>query len=279
MTPQTNQVIRSPEIVALQETIRQLNDQLAQTLTERDYLVYVICKNLEMDYMLRIGHLEYDMYQLEWYILRLMRKLEYIQAAINRSEPINLEAIEEALDDDFLTFKIKLEEKLEALKRADERKNSQWLNEEQTAELKRIYRKLVKLLHPDLNPSQSEEMLFLYHRAVDAYERGDLVSLQSIENLNLISSGYLEQLTTIEALLQEEERLTSLLLTMQADITDIYGRFPYNQKELLQDDVAVTKCQEEIKSFTSYLEGLQTTYEQKIQEKLRNYVTPDTIRH
>ena len=45
---------------------------------------------------------------------------------------------------------------------------------------KELYRKIVKKLHPDMNPDVTEHELELFHRATKAYEEGDIMTLQAI---------------------------------------------------------------------------------------------------
>ena len=42
---------------------------------------------------------------------------------------------------------------------------------------KELYRKIVKKLHPDMNPNATEHDLELFHRAAKAYEEGDIMTL------------------------------------------------------------------------------------------------------
>ena len=87
---------------------------------------------------------------------------------------------------------------------------------EETAEekgvsrLKKLYRRIVKAMHPDLHPDQDEKTKELFKRAMAAYEEGDL---QTLEEIAQIIDGdepeNAEDLLT--ALLKEKERLLSLI--------------------------------------------------------------------
>ena len=64
-----------------------LRAELAELFAQRDELSFIICKNLEMEYMLKVGALEYEVYEAQCRLLRLKRKLEWIQAKKNRGKP------------------------------------------------------------------------------------------------------------------------------------------------------------------------------------------------
>lgn len=94
-------IIPFPDFQKLKEEIEKLRTELSMLVLERDELRFVICKNIEMEYMLKVGGLEYQAYEAECAFLRLKRKVELIQAKKNRQEKVILSAIEDALDQEF----------------------------------------------------------------------------------------------------------------------------------------------------------------------------------
>lgn len=73
-------IIPFPDFQKLKEEIEKLRTELSILVLERDELRFVICKNIEMEYVLKIGGLEYQAYEAECTFLRLKRKVELIQA-------------------------------------------------------------------------------------------------------------------------------------------------------------------------------------------------------
>ena len=86
------------EYVRLREDVERLRAESLALLLDRDELVHVVCRNIEMRYMLTLGGLEYKVYELRCAVLRLKRKIEMIQARRNRQEKIVLSEIESALN-------------------------------------------------------------------------------------------------------------------------------------------------------------------------------------
>jgi hypothetical protein len=82
-----------PEYEELMNQILKLKNELSQLLLERDELVYHICVNIESEYMLKIGVHEYKLLMLQMIILKIKRKIELIQAKINRQEAFSLALI------------------------------------------------------------------------------------------------------------------------------------------------------------------------------------------
>jgi hypothetical protein len=62
---------------------------------------------------------------------------------------------------------------------------SEVVTEKDILEIKRIYHRLVKKIHPDINPSvtTSEELMDLWNRIVISYNCNDLKGLQELEVL------------------------------------------------------------------------------------------------
>lgn len=157
------QIIELPDITELKREISQLKKSLEDLVLERDELRFVVCENIKTMYMLEIGDLEYRVYKMYCDYLRLRRKREIIQAKKNRQETITMDSIEKLLDDEFLSYKKKLDEKINEMNQALEKSKMDALTEEQTVEFKKLYRNIVKSLHPDLNPttSEAEKQLFI----------------------------------------------------------------------------------------------------------------------
>lgn len=164
----------------LKEAVEKLRTEISMLVLERDELLMVDCKNIEMAYMLELGSLEYKVYEMQCAVLRVKRKLALIQAKKNRQEKIILARLEALLDEEFAAYKAKLDEHINKMNEALERSKGKSLSSEDTKELKSLYRAVVKSLHPDLNPDISEAQLKLFKTAVDAYKNGDVESMRII---------------------------------------------------------------------------------------------------
>ncbi|MFS0784505.1 hypothetical protein [Bacillus sp. 1P06AnD] len=113
------------------------------------------CKNIEMSYMLVLGSLEYKVSEAQCAALRMKRKLELIQAKRNRQEKIILPQIEEILENEFSEYKEKLNAQIDKINAAIKHSQGVLLSDKDNKELKKLYRKIVKMIHPDLHSDLS----------------------------------------------------------------------------------------------------------------------------
>lgn len=259
-------IIYFPEFEQLKIEVEKLRTELSMLVLERDQLLFVECKNIEMLYMLKLGALEYKAYETQCAMLRLKRKLELLQAKRNRQEKIDIAQIEAALDGEFAEYQQKLEEQLGKMNEAIDRSHAKTLTEQETKELKRLYRRVVKALHPDLNPNLSEEKRQLFLRAVSAYECGDLSTLRIIDETAgdpALPEGTQD---AIGPLRQERDRLKRLLADVKAEIAKIKSEYPYTVKEVVQDEKKAEECRGQLEGLLKQYQESIAYYKAKIQQ-------------
>ena len=231
--PNSNIIIIYPDFETLKSDVEKLKTELSMLVLERDELLYVECKNIEMAYMLAIGGLEYKIYEIECAILRLKRKSELIQAKKNRQEKVILSKIEDILDFEFAEYQARLNKQVERMNAALERSHGRPLTEEENRELKKLYRSIVKSLHPDIHPDLSDAKIQLFNNALEEYKRGNLNALRIISTM--VTDPVLpdDKTDAISQLLREKEWLAKLLQSVKDRITEIKSEFPYTMKSLV----------------------------------------------
>ena len=175
--PTESNIIKLPEHESLKREVEKLRTEISMLVLERDHLRLVECKNLETSYMMAFGALEHKAYEAQCQMLRLKRKIEMLQAKRNRQEKIVMAEIERELDAEFAEYRKKLNEQIEKMNEAIKRSQGEFLTAEETKECKRLYRAIVKALHPDLHPDLTAAQRQMFQNAVYAYENGDLETL------------------------------------------------------------------------------------------------------
>ncbi|MBQ3756414.1 MAG: J domain-containing protein [Oscillospiraceae bacterium] len=254
----------------LRREVKSLREILSSLLLKRDHLLLVESKELEAWYLRELGNLEIEVFYEESNARYLQRKYELLVAAVNRSEKISREEVENKLKEQAETFRKAYEEYMrhaqetndtvrqrrENVKNAankngqEEKRNEDAVeaddvsnvkdqrSEEEPPEgekrLKQLYRKLVKAMHPDLHPDQDDKTKELFKRVIHAYETGDL---QTLEEIDSIINGFVpeESGNPYGALLVEKQRLLQMIQSIRAQIFMILGRFPFTKRELLND--------------------------------------------
>ena len=263
-----NEIILNLEYENLKNELLKKRTELSMLVLQRDELKYVICKNIETKYMLELGSLEYCLYQSECIIMRLKRKVELIQMRINRQEKIDVSAIDKLLDEQFREYQQKLEEKIKKMNEAIERDNGEVLTEQQVKELKKLYRAIVKALHPDLNPNVTKQQIKLFQNAVTAYKNGDLQTLRIINEMISNNQSEYDNTDNIEKMRDELIRLDRMISSINGDVEKIKSEYPYTMKDILFDKEQLNQRKEELKDNIDQCNELVSFYKTKIQHLL-----------
>lgn len=265
----TGNVIVFPDFEKLKSEVEKMRTELSMLLLERDELQFVICKNIETEYMLKLGSIEYKAYKAQCAALRLKRKIELIQAKKNRQEKVIISAIEETLDSEFAEYQKQLNEQIDKMNDALKRSKAEVLSNEDNKKFKKLYRKIVKALHPDINPDVSEAQVQLFDNAVSAYKNGDLNTLKIIGEMvgNCpLPEQHKDALTQLN---EEKERLQNLLKVIRDSIEQIKSKYPYTMKEIIEDEEQTEQKKKELENILSQYNELISIYKAKIEEMIR----------
>lgn len=235
-----------------------LKQELSELIFERDELRFVVCKNIKARYLLLFGEKEYKIYEYYCTYRRFKRKISIIRGHKNRGEDFDEASIDAALDKEFEAYKEKLQEKLDDMEEALERSKARDLSDEENEMIKKLYRGIVKALHPDINPNASEQEIRFLHMAIEAFDNGDLDTIRLISELfsskkeNDIPENILK---AQDELIQLEEMVN----LVKEEIQKIKSAFPYTEKELLEDEAL-------IKNKLSELDSILKSYEEAIKD-------------
>lgn len=262
-------IVLSPEFEALKTEVEKLRTELSMLLLERDELVLVECKNIEMAYMLALGDLEYKAYELQCAALRFKRKAELIRARKNRQEKIVISEIENTLDKEFAEYQAKLDEQINKMNEALDWSKGEVLSDEDTKELKKLYRSVVKSLHPVLHPDIGEAKINLFNNAVSAYKNGDLNRLRIIAEMvsePALPDNHEDGMTFLA---KEKDRLAGLIRVLNDEIKKTKSEFPYNVKSIIQSKEKIAEKREELEEAIVQLEKSLEFYKAKTEEMLR----------
>lgn len=145
-----------------------------------------------------------------------------------------------------------------------------------TDKIKRLYRKIVKRLHPDVHPNLTEHEKELWNRAVKAQQEGDLAQLEKIwDELSGMDAPEDVFDDTPEGRVKLRELLEKLkvrLRLLELEIDHIKADFPYKLKSFLEDPVAVEEVRRGIQSKIDNVREMNRQLEafiNELKEKLR----------
>lgn len=256
----------------LKQEVELLRTELAMVVLERDDLVLRKCKNIEMQYWLIFADLIYKFQTAENDYLRLKRKLELLQAKVNRQEKVDIKKIEEHLDIEMAEYDRKVQQVIEDTNRAIERSaHMVEISEDTDKAVKKLYRKVVRLLHPDLHPDQPAQHKLLFESAVQYYETANLEGLEMISKM--VESDeviHLEDKDAMKRLENEKAQLLEMIKKVQNEIAKIKQKVPYTLLVFLEDEQKQKAKKEEfkeaIRQYHEYSEVLQFRID-KLMEK------------
>lgn len=263
-------MILHPEYDELLREAKQLREELAELIFERDELLLHVCRNIEAEYMVKVGTFEHKIYEFECQILRLRRKIELIRVRLNRQESVFPALIEQQLDAEYAEYEEKLRAQMKAISEALNRHDGNRLTEEEGAELKSLYRQAVKKLHPDLNPEQTAEQERLFSNTLAAYENGDLDALRVVCLLISEIAPPVEPMSAIDELRAKVDALKEHCAELCENIERLQDSFPYNQREFLRDERQVELRRAELENRIETLRGTYANYESTLRKMLED---------
>lgn len=280
----------------LLQEIRAMHLLLVGLYSQRDRLLYQESPRLRNCYLEIFGSAEDEVLKMELDLYLLEKKQALIQAAVNRREPIDLDAINTRLEEE-------RKKKIAELESSDRTlQDLPQLSEEASKELQTLYHAITEQFHPSVNPNITETEKMLYAKALDAYQRMDLPAMKLIHSMlfesheNLVpldvsSSTTDEDLIEIARALNRDYALVekvfsmirpteeqaglqsrlkeykSMRLSLEEDIRKIQESFPFNAEVTINDeakkqeylqDLALRKrnCQEKMTALSSEIETM-----------------------
>ena len=263
-------IVTHPEIARLRSECGAFREELAKLLVDRQHLLKTVLPNIEADYQIKIGHLEYERFRVEVEVRRLRRARQIIQAAVNRNELISPAVVEAQLAVEFVEWERQVKGRLKEIERA-RRRMSALMSAEDSIKLRGLYRKIVKRLHPDLNPHGFESAKNLWTQAVEAYETGDLAELEAIWLITQDSVPADEEMpSAADRLGKMKEELKARINDLLEAIAKMKATTPYTMQSQLADETWVAErqrvLQESAAELTRQKEQLEETVKQLMAE-------------
>lgn len=242
--------------------------RIAEVLLEIDDIVLQVNPRIEADYATRVGYLENDL--LKWQIAarRARRRFTLAQARINVGQPFAADEFDEQLDAELAEWKELLARNVDAfLKAAERTASSRPLSPAESRELKQLHRALIKRLHPDLHPHQSEEAERFFMIAQAAYEQGNLDMLRAVA---ASTEGMGDEHD--DAALSEKEAAAELELVLAQErvvfqeLKTLKTSHPYILKEKLENGGWVIRQTTELKRQIDEQKEAARTYDERFEQ-------------
>jgi len=196
----------------------------------------------QREYVAEFGDLILEVFQKKIECIRKKKTIEFCQRAANYGENVDQENLQRYLEKEMADF----QEQLDAMiKDTESAKKRETLSPAEVMQIKKLYHKLVKVMHPDINPKvqEVEELQILWHRIVVAYECNDLEGLQELE---VQAMAALEGIG-VNVIQLDIPDIEEKIVRLENDIKRIKETEPYTYKYLLEDPEAVEEKKKELK--------------------------------
>ena len=209
-----------------------------------------------MEYNRTFGELILKVFEKKVEGIRKKKTLEYCQTFKNHGKNVDMAGLQTYLERQLAEYEKRLKDMVEENEAA---KSTGTVTEAELLQIKRIYRRMVKKIHPDINPltNTNEELKGLWQRLVIAYECNELKELKETEVLiNALMAkldlGVMEiEIPDIEVKIAE----------LEEEIERIMNTDPYQYRYLLEDEAAVAEkkkaLEEELKEYEEYSNRLE----------------------
>ncbi len=200
-------------------------------------------------------------FELKVKCIRVKKEIAYCRRRINRGLSIDVDRMKTEIDSEMKLYKLQFNEMIAGVKGA---KETEKVSDYEYRLSRKIYKKIVKAIHPDIYPmtTEDENLKELWNRVVKAYHKLDTKSLADLDVLvkkaleDLGEEAFEVDLTDIEDRIERVERQINEILTTE----------PYTYGEILNDEEKkksfVRQLALERVDFEQYFEALTATLDE-----------------
>ncbi len=239
-------------------------DEYESLLLERDQL-RKDAGSIWVSYTQIFGQLIADVYEKKIDCIKLKKTIAYYQTALNHGGVVDQDAMQKYLDQEMAAYNAELKRMLE---QNEQSKKARTSSPYEVQRAKTLYRRLAKLIHPDINPEtdRQDTLKELWQRILTAYGHNDVKELSELE---ILTRKALEELGA-GAIRIDIPDIEDKIDELKAEIQNIQSTEPYTYKDLLENEEAVekkkTELTEELASYKKYQEELEEIINQMLRD-------------
>lgn len=202
-------------------------------------------------YLQLFGKLITDNYEEKLECIKCKKTIAYYQNALNHGGVVDSAAMEKYMEQEMAEYYANLRR---MLKENEDANNACTSTPYEVARAKTLYRRLAKLIHPDINPEtdHSKELQELWQRILIAYHHNDVKELSELE---VLVRKVLKELGSEDVKVDIpdiEEKIEAL----KSEIEGIKQTEPYCLRYLVEDEEAAekkkTELREELETYQKY---------------------------
>ena len=216
------------------------------------------------EYIREFGELMTDVFRKKISCIEKKKMISYCQKRLNKGEAIDVEAMNEYIMNEMEEYNLQL---ADMMRNNDICRNGEPISRSDVLQIKKIYRRIAKKIHPDIHPGTLDISILsdLWNMVTDAYDRSDLKSLEELEiQINSVLRELGDDVPD-EDIPDIEEKIQAL----EEEIDKILSTDPYQYKFLLGDEEKVQELKEDL---SEELEAY-SRYEKQLKVILRQIVS------
>lgn len=223
---------------------------------------------LRRAYTAEFGDLILAVFEQKIACIKNKKTIEYIQASLNHGQLVDQDELKAYLAQEMASYQEQLDNMVEDYHNA---RRGEIVSEYDMLIIKRIYHKLVKLIHPDINPvvSDNDILMNLWNRVSIAYHCNDR---KGMEELELLVGSALEQLGMGELEIEIPD-IEEKIAEIEAEMECIRSKDPYMYKYILEDSAAVEEKKQSLRKELKEYEDYAAKLEQRIAELMTKGVS------
>lgn len=216
-------------------------------------------------YTQEFGDLITANFELKVECIKKKKTISYCRRRMNRGLAIDTTRMQAEIDQEMTLYYTQLREMLDDTERA---KKAGTISEYRLSRAKKIYRRLTKILHPDINKktAENENLMELWTRIAEAYQKSDVDELDDLEVLvrrameEMGDDSFELNLDDIETRIERVENQINEILTTE----------PYIYGEILCDEEKKQAYKEQLQAehddYEQYLESLTKALDEMLRE-------------
>ncbi len=235
-----------------------------ELLLRRDQLIRE-CGSYMTAYTQEFGDMLTSIFEFKVECIKKKKTISYCRRRMNRGLTIDTAKMQKEIEQEMTLYYVQLQEMMDDNEKA---KSCGTISSFRLNRAKKIYRRLTKILHPDINKKtqENENLMELWTRIAEAYQSTDV---EELDDLEVLVHKAMENLGDDNFELNFDD-IETRIARVECQINEILTTEPYIYGELLGDEEKKKAHKEQLQTehdnYEEYLKTLKTTLDEMLRD-------------